>query len=435
MVDEAQKKLLVRSWNDIFGSDISSDIIEETSDAKKLFDLFLLKLSADKKLTYSENIGLCVKNARGITLVSYEEGKMSKKNVGMGAEKKIKAFLNRFDYIMFNFEIDTRLMKECLEITPNKKFLRFDLIRNIFSGGQTNYLSTYLTFSGIDDSVFLSEELLSILKTDKKMMCFLTFASFLLSHFGKSIVMGATAVKSKISLSDYGRWYWKGKGNIQNDTKVKNLIKEKILDNGDKFISIDFISASPSMLYLITGSESLGDLVRSRILNIEDEKYAANMKKLINVFVHSAANPEKVKLQLKSSVDFDYLQSRSEFNLDEKIESVFMELMLYNNQVIEQYESDLSSKERMRRMVIPEIPIMDDLEKIKTHRIYLQGHVNDVVVAFIKKVYERTQILPLFTVHDSINYYVDKNADVETLTVNLERASREVRMPYRIEEY
>jgi hypothetical protein len=111
------------------------------------------------------------------------------------------------------------------------------------------------------------------------------------------------------------------------------------------------------------------------------------------------------------------------------------ELIDYNIKMVEMYKSTLSFNELRRRIVNSSAILDDDIDIIKKHRIYLQGHVHDNIIILSKYIYEKTGIFPLYTIHDSVSFYLNSNQNYDRFIEAAKSASKEIHLPYIIDEF
>lgn len=433
ILTENRKKHLIKYWNKVFNADISID--GEILSNDELFDKYLDTYAKEKTFDYVENACVCIKNNAKLGLYAANDNKIVFDEIGVNTRKKFRKYINRFDYVIVNFELSKDLINDCLKTAPNKIFLRYEILHSLFSGSQSNYIDDTLPFSGNNPAAYLTKDFISKLSADKKMMSFVKYSSYLLNHFENGIVIDDIVVKPKINVSSYGRWYWVGKDNLQNNKKMRYNIIKKITDNGDKYISVDFISAGPSMLSRITGSKILKALVDTRIKHYNDQMYTDNLKNLLNMFIHSNDDPSKMMSYLRSKYNLAYIEKIGRFNAYNALQGLYSELNIYNTKILEKYKESLTCKELRRRIVNSESAIDDDKDILKKHRVYLQGHVHDSIIILTKHIYNKLGILPIYTVHDSVNFYIPKSADYDQVIMTFKDAAKEVKIPFRIEEF
>jgi len=433
IIDSNKKSLLIKRWNSFFNSDISID--EDISDSTTLFNKFLDLYNNEKNFEYLENACICIKNGQKLDLYSAENNKIIFNEIGVNTRKKFRKYINRFDYVITNFELSKDLIEDCVKSSSNKMFLRYEILHSMYCGDKSNYICDNVPFSGDNPTAYLTKNFIDQIKKDTNSLSFYQYSSYLLNHFENGIIIDDIVIKPRVSVSDYGRWYWGGKDKLQNNKELQNNIIEKILKNGDKYVSVDLVSASSSMLAKITKSKILKALVASRIKNSEDSTYSSNLKELLNIFVHGNEDPNNLSYYMKKKFDLDYISKVGKFNIDTVLRKLYEELQDYNSNIIDTYKSSLVYKELKRRIVNPDAIISNDKDIIKKHRIYLQGHVHDNIILLTKYVYNNTGILPLYTVHDCVNFYISKNQDYDLFINTVKNASKEIKLPYRIEEY
>lgn len=433
ILTKEKKEQLIGNWNKVFNSDIK--INEDILDSEILFNTFLNCYQKNRVYDYNENICICLKNKYKLNLYSAENNKIIFSEIGVNARKKFRNYINNYETIITNFYLDKNLIENCLKINPNKQFLRYEVLHNIFSGNKSNYLGYNIPFSNDNPAAFLTTNFINQLKYNENIYRFLKYSSYLLNYFESGMVINELVINPKINISNYGRWYWTGKFHLQQDKILRENIINNIVQSGNKYVSIDFISASSSMLAKITNSKIIKFLVKSRIKYADDIMYSDIIKTVLNIIVHSADSPENIYNNIKNKYSVSYIEKVGKFNLMELLYNLSDELLNYNNNIIDSYKTSLSFNELKRRIVNSNSIIELDKDIIKQHRIYLQGHVHDNIILLSKYIYDNIGVFPLYTIHDSINFYIDKSIDYDKFINVVKAASKEIQLPFRIEEY
>ncbi len=163
-------------------------------------------------------------------------------------------------------------------------------------------------------------------------------------------------LKPKISVSQYGRWYWSGTEKIQNNVKSRQKVYKKFIKYG-KILTIDLASGEPTILYELANSILLKKLLKYRIaLKRTNLDLSNSIKSLINIFIHSSSNYKDIADQFKKH---DKLYVNIEKNLGVTIEDLLSslqdEFLCYNTSIIKEHREYLSVKELNRRIVIPNL--------------------------------------------------------------------------------
>lgn len=433
LLDSTKKERLVNHWNCVFQSDIN--VPEEIYDSETLFNTFLSKYQKDRKYNYAENICLCLKRNNKLLLYSAEDNKVLFSDIGINTRKKFRNYINNYKFVITDFDLSKELITNCLKIDQNKKFLRYEILHSLYSGSSSNYIGDNIPFSKDNPSAYLTEDFLTQINSDQNLLFFLQYSSYLLNCFENGIIIGDMILKPKISISNYGRWYWSGNYKLQQDKKIRNRIISEIKKNKDHYVSIDFISASPVMFAKLTKSKVLKYLIKERIRKIDNIEYQSAIKDILNIYIHGNETPDKLYRHLSSKMDIAKVEKIGKFNLLKVLDGLHKETESYNKSIVDTYKQKLHYHELKRRMVNYEAGIISDNEIIKKHRIYLQGHIHDTVLALSKYVYDNTGILPIYTVHDSVNYFVSKTEDYDKFISVLRSSAKEIKNPFRIEEY
>lgn len=433
LLTKNKKDRLLKHWNTIFKSNIS--LSDDISDSDVLFNSFLSSYSKNQKYEYTETACVCLKNGNKLSLYSAEDDNIVFDEIGINTRKKFRNYINNFNIVITNFELGKDLIENCLKINPKKQFLRYEILHSSYSGCKYNYLDESVPFGNDNPAAYLTKSFIKRLISNKNNYSFIRYSSHLLNHFENGMIIDDTIIKPKVNVSGYGRWYWTGKYKLQQDKELRNSIIEKIVSRGDKYVSIDFISASPSILAKISQSKTLKSLINKRIKNLENSDFSKNLKDILNIIVHGNEDLDILKSRFDRKYDIEYLEKIGKFDFYSMLESLHSDLLEYNNNVIDAYKTSLTFQELKRRIVDPGAIVEDDIDIVKKHRVYLQGHIHDNILLLTKHVYENTGIYPLYTVHDSVNFYINKNDDYDKFIESVKLAGREVKLPFRVEEF
>lgn len=433
LLSQSKRTRLLKHWNKIFKSDIT--LSEDISDSDVLFNSFLSSYNKKQKYDYSENVCVCLKNGNKLNLYSSEDNRILFEEIGANTRKKFRNYINNYGVVITNFELGKDLIDHCLKINPKKQFLRYEILHSSYSGGKYNYLSDNVTFENENPAAYLTKSFISKLVSNRSQYEFVKYSSYLLNHFESGLLIDDIMIKPKINVSGFGRWYWTGKHKLQQDKELRNHIIERIRQSGDRYVSIDFISASPSMLSKLSHSKCLKQLVKNRIKHSEDLEFSSQLKDILNIIVHGNESLDILKKRFDYKFDISYLEKIGKFDFYSTIESLHSDLSGYNNNVIEAYKANLSFQELRRRLIDPTAEVEEDNDVIKKHRVYLQGHIHDNIILLTKFVYENIGIFPLYTIHDSVNFYLSKNENYERFIEAVKLAGKEIKLPFRIEEF
>jgi len=359
---------------------------------------------------------------------SISEKKINTININSRSKRKFYNLLSDFSIIITkNFPLD----KDSL--SSNKIILRHEIIKNVLTSNETHFFSENLPFSIKDNRVFITKEFHSLLFENEERFNILKFGSFLLNKFELGVTIDNIKLKPKISVSQYGRWYWSGTEKIQNDVKSRQKVYKKFLKYG-KILTIDLASGEPTILYELANSILLKKLLKYRIaLKSINQELSNSIKSLINIFIHSSSNYKDIADQFKK---YDKLYVNIEENLGITIEDLLSslqdEFLCYNTNIIKEHREKLSVKELNRRIVIPNSIKLSDEELIKEHRKYLQGHTHDRILNLAQKIFSLLGLIPIFTVHDSLSYFIN-NHDSNTLINNIINLAKNENYPTTIE--
>jgi hypothetical protein len=283
ILDSKKKSYLINSWNNVFKSSVFISDNSSINDTDTLFNNFLSEYQKDQKYEYNENICVCLKNGNKLNLYSSNDNKIEFREIGLNTRKKFKNYINNYDIVITNFNIENDFVQNCLKINPNKVFLRYEILHSSFSGGKSNFITDQIAFPNENPAAYLTKAFYKKLIKNSAQLSFFKYSSFLLNHFESGKIIGDVSMKPKINVSDFGRWYWSGSCKIQQDREYRDNLINNIQNIGGKYISIDFISASPSMLAKITKSKTLNNMVKSRIKNTDNKEYTNIIKQLLNI--------------------------------------------------------------------------------------------------------------------------------------------------------
>ena len=196
--------------------------------------------------------------------------------------------------------------------------------------------------------------------------------------------------------------------------------------------NIDFISAEPNLLSKLCNSKLLQKLVKYRVVAKKSNPEVSDaVKDLLNIYIHSNDSPVEAykKLNKHKQNMVENALGVSVLDILSCLEDDFLD---YNNYVIDRYKTSLSIEELIRRIVIPDA-FINDREVIKEHRKYLQGHVHDHVLELARLIYEDLNILPLFTIHDSLSYFLPKECDLDEVKNSLIKNIKKLNIPVEVE--
>lgn len=333
---------------------------------------------------------------------------------------KIKSHrsINKKEFFKYVNSFNTIIVKDFvlnLETFSNKNILRYEVLNNFLTNSNTHYISDTLYSSKNNFDIFLSKDLKSLVEKD---LDFFKFTSFLLNYFESGSNYNTLVVKPKINLSSYGRWYWTSNFPIQNNKKNRNQLFNTLLDNKGVVVNIDLVSGEPIIFSKLTESTVLQNIIKYRsVVKKKEPELSSAIKNMLNIFIHANYGSLKKQKHLNKLIETEMIEKAFNISIFDLFGYLQDEFMCYNNKILESYKSTFMVKERKRNIFNPLIPAMTDNKIIKEHRKYLQGHVHDKILDLAKKIYEELNILPLFTIHDSLSYY-----------------SQDLELPYKLKE-
>lgn len=425
---EKKSKILVREWNNILDQSVDYNVVEKSNTYINLFNNYLDKIIIASDMSLSNDVCLCEKTNTYYKLYFVEDDHLKNENISLKNKRKFFNMLVDFDIIIIK---DMSLDNEAFK---NKVVLRYNIITSFLSNGQTHFFSKELPFSINDYTVFFTNIFLSFLKNNEERYNLIKHASFLLNSFETGISIDDFILKPIISISTYGRWYWSNTKNIQTNIAVRKSLYRKLSKYGNIY-NLDFISAEPMILSNIINSELIKKIVKLRILlksnNIE---MSTSIKNMLNIYIHSIDNPKKAYNKFKEKNDVDNIEKLLKISILDILNCLQDDFLWYNSNVIVNYKKDLYVDENYRRIVNPYAIIQKDYDIIKEHRKYLQGHVHDKILELSLLLYKNLNLIPLFTIHDSLTYfnYVDTNNNIITKD-DIIKNIKKIKMPTSIE--
>lgn len=420
------KKLLIDSWNKIFNASISSDELENSNDIDKLFNDYLRIINKDIIYVFREDICLVERLNYKYYIYYSEDNKLNKTELDVRSKRKLFSLLNNYNTIITkNFPLQNNF-------TDNKIILRYELIQNLFTSNNTHYFSADLPFPADDYRIFFVDKFYNMLLNNTARYNLLKFSSLLLNHFENGITVDEFILKPDITVSHYGRWYWTNTEKIQTSLRIRNKLYSKIIKYG-KVLNIDFISAEPNLLSQLHKSELMKKLVKYRILiKRKDPELSDIIKNLLNIYIHSNDPPEIAAEKFRQH-NADKIKDVFGIAVLDILTCLQEDLLCYNKYIIDEYRSKLYVEEFYRRIVIPNIPLLEDGDIIKEHRKFLQGHVHDHVLELARLLYEDLNILPIFTIHDSLSYFISNGIDIDAIKTSLRKNLKSLKLPIELE--
>lgn len=429
MLNEIQIKRLISSWNSYFGIDnteVTYTVDNLTSE--NLFNEYLKRYRSTLDFEYQDLVCYCEKNNSKIDLLYLKNNEVYSEHLDIRAKRKFYNIIGNFKYIITNnFPISIE------SIDRNKILLRYELVRNIFTSNHTHFFSKSLPFPIGDNSIFLTNNFLSDLLSNENRLNRLRFSSYLLNQFEIGVAIDDLILKPNIMISPYGRWYWSGTEKIQNDMKSRNRVYNKLLKHG-KVINLDLISGEPIILSGLSNSSLLKKLVKYRIsIRNHDSNLSTSIKNLINIFIHAAVSPNDAVNKFKSTNDYKLVESKLGIPIIDIFSCLHEDFLWYNKKVNDNYLQNLSCSELSRRIVNPVACISTYNEINKEHRKFLQGHTHDKILDIAMNVYNDCQLIPMFTVHDSLTYFVHEREDIKHIKEIIKSAVQKTNSPVTIQ--
>lgn len=418
---------ILTNWNQYFNYNCKEEFSGISFD--EIFNSYLYFNNKDTKYEYISKVCFVEKQQAGIyTLTYYNGSEIIIDQMNTKARRKFYNLLGDFEVIITkNFPLITD------NLDKHKTILRHEIVKNILTSNETHFFSKDLPFSINDNRVFLTSMFYSLLFENVDKLNILKFGSFLLNQFEVGMTIDDIKLKPKISVSNYGRWYWSGTEKVQNDKKSRQKIYNKFIKYG-KILNIDLISGEPTILANLSESKVLKKLLKYR-LAIKDKNYELSdaLKFLINMFIHSSYDIESVAQQFKThNILADQLEESLGVPVVDLLLCLQDEFLCYNRYVLDEHRKNFSVKELNRRIVIPHSHELSDIELIKEHRKYLQGHTHDRILNLAQRNYLTTGLIPIFTVHDSISYFIN-NHDATQITDQILKNSKDMKYPITFE--
>lgn len=419
------KELLINNWNKIFSEGIPSNKINDNNDIHQLFNDYLNLIVANRTYELREDICLIDKLGYKYNIYFVDNNSMCKIELDVRSKRKFFSLINNYDIIITkNFPLQDNFR-------DNKIILRYEVICNILTSNKTHYFSIDTPFPINDYTVFFTKDFYNILLNNPVKFNFIKFSSMLLNKFEIGLTIDDVILKPRINISRYGRWYWSNTKNFQTNLNVRNKLYSKLAKYGNVF-NIDFISAEPNLLSKLCNSKLLQKLVKYRVVAKKSNPEVSDaVKDLLNIYIHSNDSPVEAykKLNKHKQSTVENALGVSVLDILSCLEDDFLD---YNNYVIDRYKTSLSIEELIRRIVIPDA-FINDREVIKEHRKYLQGHVHDHVLELARLIYEDLNILPLFTIHDSLSYFLPKECDLDEVKSSLIKNIKKLNIPVEVE--
>ncbi len=426
---DTDKSELIKYWNSYFNYNYDMTNVNEYYDVDGIFNDYLLANKTDYELT--DEICFCKKVDSDYLVYYVKNNKVVSDNFNVRAKRKLSNLINNYSVII----VDGFSLSEDL-VSNNKIILRYELIRNIFTSNHTHFLSDSLRFSIDDNTVFFTKMFYIELFSNNNRLNQLKFTSYVLNSFEKGVSVDDIILKPNINVSQYGRWYWSGTEKIQNDSKARNKIYNKLLKYG-KVMNIDLINGEPWILSQMSGSKTIKKLIKARIkLNSKGEHDLGNIiKNLLNIYIHSVNKPNVANAIFQSknnSEDIKKIEKVLNCKMYDVICNISNELEEYNKNIIDSYKNNLSVTEFDRRIVNPATILMSEKEIIKEHRKYLQGHTHDRILLLAQGLYNNLGLIPMFTIHDSITYFINNHDEAPILDC-VNKIAKNIKTPITIE--
>lgn len=395
---------LIEKWNNFFQYNCKESFTGNTYD--DLFNSYLFYNNKNLEYDYTSKICYVEKTDFNIYNIIYCVNKnLIINTINQKSKRKFYNLLSDFEIIITkNFPLNNDTLDK------NKIILRHEIIKNILTSNETHFFSKDLPFSIEDNRVFITKIFYNLLFENTERLNILKFGSFLLNKFEIGLTIDDIKLKPKISVSHYGRWYWSGTEKVQNDTISRQKIYKKFNKYG-KIVTIDLSSGEPTILCELSNSILLKKLLKYRIaLKEKNYELSNSIKNLINIFVHSSSNYKDIASQFKNH-DKLYLEIEKSLGItiEDLLGSLQDEILCYNNTIIKEHLQNLSVRELNRRIIIPHSFILSNEELLKEHKKYLQGHTHDRILNLAQKIYSDIGLIPIFTIHDSVSYFINNH--------------------------
>ena len=417
---------LLRYWNDIFNKNGKFSCKNALD---KMFDEYLLSIDDNtNEYAYTDKVRVCLYDTTNKMYNLYkcndDMSNIQKHAIDKTKKRQLFDFMNDASVIITNFP---------LMHFENKICLRYEFLINILtSSEQFLFFDKNLFFSKKSIRPFFCKKLWQPLVNNRAKFEFIKFSSFLLNHYENGTNYGIV-IKPTVKVSQYGRWYWSNTIKIQNNSDVRRDAINILSKAGD-VVNLDLISGEPTILSQLSRSKSLKSLISLRIKLNQNGKdnLSKKLKEIMNISIHSVESPLKI---LDKVIKNDNSCSKQLFDLKSSgiFDSLQDELECYNNTVIDSYVKNMSMIEQYRRVINPFAIIMTNYDIIKEHRKYLQGLVNDRINNIAFELYKKHDIMPIFSVHDSL-CYVCENVDSNKLMESIMEISKSVKAPISVEK-
>lgn len=391
-----------------------------------IFDYFIKITSKINDFAFDDSTCLALLNKNIITIYSAPQNEMIITTYDIKDQNKWQMKLSNFHFIITNFAVPTILeeLNTCL---------RYEIIVNYFSGYKSHYFNKNFYSSKDDYSIFLKKQFVNALCCDStsKLIKLIHYGSKLLNNYDKGMIDGnGDKIKQTINISEYGRWYvHKSNFNIQLDKVKKEELVFSYLKNKYVVYNLDMFSAEPYVLYDLSNIRSIKDLIEIR-RNSTNQNEIEFIKFFLNIYIHSKMSTSNIinYLKQKITIDFDISAFKCFFDdLDDN-------MIAFNSKILEKYKKNLACIEGYRRIVNPFIPFIDKKDAIKEHRKYHCAHVIDSILLLAVDIFKKSDMIPVYLLHDEIMYAVKKEDDRKfytTLTETIEATNKPIKIEKR----
>ena len=421
------KALLVDSWNRVFSESVSPNRVADSESVDQLFNDYLRLVVANH--SYSLREDTCLVDKVEYKYYVYFARKSSVDKVEFDVRSKRKFFSTISGYstvITRNFPLQDSSRSD-------KTILRYEVVRNILTSNNTHFFSLDLPFPVDDYTVFFTENFYRLLLSNLSRFNLLKFSSALLNSFETGLTVDNFVLKPSVNVSRYGRWYWSNTEKIQSSLNVRSKLYSRVVKYG-RVLNVDFISAEPTLLSKLCDSELMRKLVKYRVaVRKSNPEVSDAVKNLLNIYIHSNDSPAEAFRKFKRKYDSKQVESVFGVSIFDILSCLQDDFLCYNRHVTDSYRTSLSVEEFYRRVVNPGVFTCDDREVIKEHRKFLQGHVHDHVLELARLVSEDLSVLPIFTIHDSLSYFVPRDFDLDRLKDSLSKGIKRLGISARVE--
>lgn len=389
--------ILNKYFNTNIKLDFNNDLILDN------FNAYLEEYIKDKEIEYNNKVCVILKS-KDNTISLYalnNKNNIIVEDLGENYRKYLDIIDKKYELKISNINLSLN------------NLIYYPLVKNYLFGNDTHYINKDLPFSINNYNIFLTKWFYEYYKKEIKLFNYLRFSTDMLFKIEEGIVLDNYSYLPIINVVNNGRWYYsnslsigkKDIGNIHNNLDNRNKL-ENLLNNNGYTINIDIISAVPYMFSKITKSKQLQKLIDCRLENMDNKELKHSIKDLTNIYIFSNYNFDRLKEYYNNKIDFSLIKKKLNItSLHDFFNELQKEINIYDESIINKYKKNLNNKQLLRNICLPEILFDSKKEFIKKHRVYINGHVNDVIVKIAQKIYEKYNIYPIYTIYDNLMYY------------------------------